>query len=56
MSDMPKNASDAMDDWLRQKVAPTYDAMKADPARAVSVESAFGLVRDRHAERIKVRL
>jgi antitoxin ParD1/3/4 len=26
----------AVERWLREKVAPTYDAMKADPARALS--------------------
>lgn len=28
----------AVEDWLREKVAPAYDAVKADPSRAVSVE------------------
>ncbi len=28
----------AVEDWLRDKVAPAYDALKADPARAVSVD------------------
>lgn len=28
----------AIEAWLREKVAPAYDAMKADPSRAVSVE------------------
>jgi putative addiction module CopG family antidote len=28
----------ALDTWLREQVAPAYDAMKADPSRAVSVE------------------
>jgi putative addiction module CopG family antidote len=26
----------AMEQWLREQVAPTYDAMKANPSRAVS--------------------
>lgn len=26
----------ALDAWLREQVAPAYDAMKADPSRAVS--------------------
>ncbi len=26
----------ALDDWLREQVAPAYDAMKANPSRAVS--------------------
>ena len=26
----------ALDNWLRERVAPAYDAMKANPSRAVS--------------------
>jgi putative addiction module CopG family antidote len=29
----------ALEAWLREQVAPAYDAMKADPSRAVSTES-----------------
>jgi putative addiction module CopG family antidote len=29
----------ALEAWLREDVAAAYDAMKADPARAVSVET-----------------
>ena len=28
----------ALDTWLRDQVAPAYDAMKADPSRAVSAK------------------
>lgn len=28
----------AMDNWLMQEVAPAYDALKANPARAVTVD------------------
>ena len=28
----------AVEDWLRSDVAATYDALKADPSRAVSVD------------------
>lgn len=28
----------ALETWLREQVAPAYDAMKADPSRAVSIE------------------
>jgi len=28
----------ALEDWLREQVAPAYDAMKADPSRAVSAQ------------------
>jgi antitoxin ParD1/3/4 len=32
--------------WLREAVAPAYDALRADPARAVPVAEAFARVRD----------
>jgi antitoxin ParD1/3/4 len=28
----------AVEHWLRDQVAPAYDALKADPSRAVSVK------------------
>jgi antitoxin ParD1/3/4 len=28
----------ALEDWLREKVAPAYDALRADPSRAVDAE------------------
>lgn len=28
-----------VENWLREQVAPAYDALKADPTRAVSVDS-----------------
>lgn len=34
----PKARDRAVESWLRQEVAPVYDAMKANPARAVSVD------------------
>lgn len=39
--------------WLQHQAAPSLDAMKADPARGVSVDDAFASVRTRHAERVK---
>jgi antitoxin ParD1/3/4 len=39
--------------WLSGEVAASYDAMKADPSRGISVDSAFASVRDRHAERTR---
>ncbi len=29
----------AIDSWLREQVAPAYDALQADPDRAVSIEA-----------------
>lgn len=43
----------AVDRWLRDEVAPVYDAMLADPARRLSAEAAFAQVRMRHAARPK---
>jgi antitoxin ParD1/3/4 len=45
----------AVERWLREDVAPTYDAMKANPARAVRADKAFAEVRGRHAKRQKAR-
>ncbi len=48
-----KERDEAIERWLREEVAPTYDSMKADPARAVSSASVFSDIRARHAERQK---
>ena len=48
-----KERDAAIERWLLEEVAPVHDAMKADPSRAVSVDSAFSDVRARHAERTK---
>lgn len=39
--------------WLHNAVSASFDAMKSDPRRAVSVDSAFASVNNRHAERMK---
>jgi antitoxin ParD1/3/4 len=38
----------AVDHWLRDKVAPAYDGMKADPSRGVSVEDVRSLIENEH--------
>ena len=43
----------AVERWLREDVAPVYDAMKADPSRGVPAEQVFASVRARHAQRLK---
>jgi len=35
--------------WLRDQVVPVYDAMIADPARAIPAKDVFAVLRDRHA-------
>jgi antitoxin ParD1/3/4 len=43
----------AVERWLREEVATTYDAMKADPARAIPAKKVFADVRAHHAARLK---
>ena len=40
----------AVERWLREEVAPAYDAMQVDPARGQSAEDVFGAIRARHAK------
>ena len=43
----------AVERWLRDEVAPVYDAMKADPSRGIPAEEVFAKIRAHHAERMK---
>jgi antitoxin ParD1/3/4 len=43
----------AVEHWLKFEVAPVYDAMKADPKRAIAAEKVFAAVRAHHAARLK---
>ena len=43
----------AVERWLREEVAPVYDAMQADPARGIPAAKAFSTIRARHAKRLK---
>ena len=43
----------AVEDWLRNQVAPTYDAMHADPSRGIPARSMFDDVRALHAQKTK---
>lgn len=45
----------AVDRWLREQVAPVYDAMQADPERARSMQDVFGEIRARHARALADR-
>jgi antitoxin ParD1/3/4 len=45
----------AVERWLREDVAPAYDAIKADPSRGLPAVDAFGAVRRRHAAKGKRR-
>lgn len=41
----------AVERWLREEVAPTYDAIEADPSRAISADDVQRSVRARHEDR-----
>lgn len=45
----------AIERWLREEVAPVYDAMATDPDRGVSVHQAFDAVWARHAKSLAAR-
>ena len=38
----------AVENWLREQVAPAYDAIKADPSRAVSVDQVRATLAAEH--------
>lgn len=38
----------AVENWLRQEVGPAYDALKADPARAVTVDNVRATLAAEH--------
>jgi putative addiction module CopG family antidote len=42
----------AIDQWLRNEVAPAYDALKADPSRGLSLEETRQAMAERHASRL----
>ena len=43
----------AVERWLREDVAPVYDAMLDDPDRGVAAEDVFASIRARHADQLK---
>lgn len=45
----------AVERWLREEVAPVYDAMRADPARALSADTVFDSIRAHHAAKVRER-
>jgi antitoxin ParD1/3/4 len=42
----------AVERWLREEVAGTYDAIRADPGRAIPIDQVFAALRARHADRM----
>ena len=50
-----KAQDEAIERWLREEVAPTYDKMMADPSRGIPLEEAFDEIRRRLEARLKDR-
>ena len=46
---------EAVERWLRDEVAPTYDRVQSDPKRGVSADKVFTDIRARHASRMKAK-
>jgi len=44
---------EALERWLREEVAPTYDAMKEDPSRGIPADQVFAKIRDHHTALLK---
>lgn len=45
----------AMEAWLREDVAATFDAMKADGSRAIPADAVLAELRARHAAHLRLR-
>lgn len=45
----------ALDTWLREQVAPVYDAMKADSSRAVTVEHVRASLAAAHSASLQAK-
>ena len=45
----------ALDNWLREQVAPAYDAMKANPSRAVSAARVRASLAAAHKTSLRAR-
>ena len=43
----------AVERWLKEEVAPAYDAVKADPSRLIPAEQAFAEMRKTIAHKMK---
>lgn len=43
----------AVERWLREEVAPTYDEMKANPASGIPIKDVIEGIRTHHAARLK---
>ncbi|MFK0207732.1 hypothetical protein [Agrobacterium sp. NPDC090283] len=49
-SDVSATQDAMIENWLRSEVAPAYDAYKADPTRAITLDEGMANVRARIAK------
>ena len=49
----PLERDGTVERWLREDVAPAYDAMKADPSRGIPADEVFAALHMRHIQRLK---
>lgn len=49
-SEVIRDGLRTMEDWLRQDVGPVYDALKANPARAVTVDQVRARLAAEHTK------
>jgi antitoxin ParD1/3/4 len=55
-SDEPRSMPErnaVLENWLRNEVVPTYDALMADPSRAISAADAWKYLSERMDKRAK---
>ena len=43
----------AIDNWLLQQAGPAFDALKADPARAITCDQVRSMLADRHTKAVR---
>jgi antitoxin ParD1/3/4 len=43
----------AVEKWLKEEVAPAYDALQADPNRSIPMEDVMAKIRVRHAAKLR---
>jgi Arc/MetJ-type ribon-helix-helix transcriptional regulator len=43
----------ALEDWLGREIVPVFDAMRADPSRALSIEQVRASLATLHEEKLK---
>lgn len=48
-----QNQQESLEHWLREDVAPVYDAMQENPDRAIPPETVFARLRAHHEPRLK---